>query len=219
MMRSSRWWWLVIVLAALISLYGLAYVVLGRAMYPPPLLASFVARPWGIYPHALFGGIALFAGALQFRRALLVRRPRVHRIIGTTYVASAVATGVAGGYMAMYAFGGWVTRVGFGSMAALTLWATVLAYRAIRRRDVAAHRAWTLRSYALLFAGVTLRLESPLLMLLTGDFTPAYRVVAWLSWVPNLLWAEWYLRRTAAREAAFVAALPTAPGGSARSAA
>jgi hypothetical protein len=36
----------------------------------------------------------------------------------------------------------------------------------------------------------------PLLILAFGDFTPAYQVVSWLSWVPNLLWAEWHARRT-----------------------
>jgi hypothetical protein len=54
-----------------------------------------------------------------------------------------------------------------------------------------------LRSYALIFAAVTLRIELPLLIMALGEFTPAYQVVAWLSWVPNLLWAEWYVRRTA----------------------
>jgi hypothetical protein len=50
-----------------------------------------------------------------------------------------------------------------------------------------------LRSYALVFAA-TLRIELPLLIMAFGEFT---QVVAWLSWVPNLLWAEWYVRRTA----------------------
>jgi hypothetical protein len=49
----------------------------------------------------------------------------------------------------------------------------------------------------LIFAAVTLRIELPLLVMAFGDFTPAYRVVSWLCWVPNLLWAEWYIRRTA----------------------
>jgi hypothetical protein len=43
---------------------------------------------------------------------------------------------------------------------------------------------------------VTLRIELPLLIMAFGDFTPAYQVVSWLSWVPNVLWAEWYVRRT-----------------------
>ena len=43
---------------------------------------------------------------------------------------------------------------------------------------------------------VTLRIELPLLIMAFGEFTTAYQVVAWLSWVPNALWAEWYIRRT-----------------------
>jgi hypothetical protein len=44
---------------------------------------------------------------------------------------------------------------------------------------------------------VTLRIELPLLAMAFGDFLPGYRAVAWLCWVPNALWAEWYVRRTA----------------------
>ncbi len=57
--------------------------------------------------------------------------------------------------------------------------------------------AWMLRSYALIFAGVMLRLELPLLTLAFGAFPPAYRAVAWLCWVPNLLIALWFTRRPA----------------------
>ena len=32
-----------------------------------------------------------------------------------------------------------------------------------------------------------------------GDFLAAYRLVAWLSWVPNLAWAEWWVRRRGVR--------------------
>jgi len=53
-----------------------------------------------------------------------------------------------------------------------------------------------IRSYALLFAAVTLRIELPLLIMAFGEFTPAYQVVSWLCWVPNALWAERYIRWT-----------------------
>jgi hypothetical protein len=65
------------------------------------------------------------------------------------------------------------------------------------RRDIPTHRAWMVRSYALIYAAVTLRIALPLLVIAFGDFLPAYRAVAWLSWVPNLLWAEWHVRRRA----------------------
>jgi Predicted membrane protein (DUF2306) len=90
-----------------------------------------------------------------------------------------------------------VTHLGFAALATLTFAMTVIAFREIRRRNVLAHREWMVRSYSLLFAAVTLRLELPLLVVLhAGAFTPAYQIVSWLCWVPNLVWAEWYIRRT-----------------------
>ena len=195
--RPSLAWWLVLLLAVPIVGYAIAMVVVGAPMYPPNLAASFVARPWGIFPHALFGSLALGLGALQFNRWLLLRHRPIHRTLGTVYVISALFVGLAGLYMSFYSFGGLVTHIGFGALAVLLLWTTVRAYAAARAREIAVHRRWMLRSYALIFAAVTLRMELPLLVIAFGDFTPAYQVVAWLSWVPNILWAEWYARRTA----------------------
>jgi hypothetical protein len=55
-----------------------------------------------------------------------------------------------------------------------------------------------LRSYALTFSGVTLRIWLPLLMI-PFEFETAYPMVAWLAWVPNLLVAEWAIRRRATK--------------------
>jgi ABC-type spermidine/putrescine transport system permease subunit II len=63
------------------------------------------------------------------------------------------------------------------------------------QRDFAAHRRWMIRSFALTFAAVTLRLYLPLGFLLPVSFDDAYRVISFLCWVPNLLAAEWLLRR------------------------
>jgi hypothetical protein len=38
-----------------------------------------------------------------------------------------------------------------------------------------------------------------LLTIALGEFLAGYQAVAWVSWVPNILWAEWYVRRTARR--------------------
>ena len=194
--RPPRTWWVVLVLATAISAYALAYVVVGAPMYPPTLRDSFLARPWGITPHALFGSVALGLGALQFNRWLLMRYRALHRTLGKVYVVSSLGVGAAGLYMSMYSFGGVITHVGFGTLAVLLLWTTARAYQPARARAIAVHRQWMLRSYVLIFAAVTLRIELPLLAMSFGDFTPAYRLVSWLCWVPNLLWAEWYIRRT-----------------------
>jgi uncharacterized membrane protein YozB (DUF420 family) len=66
---------------------------------------------------------------------------------------------------------------------------------AITRGDRAAHRRWMYRSYALTFAGVTLRLYLPVAIFGPYGFAAAYAVIAWLCWAPNLFVAEWLLGR------------------------
>ena len=42
----------------------------------------------------------------------------------------------------------------------------------------------------------TLRIELPLLIIVAGlSFPAAYTLVAWISWVPNWLAVEWWLRK------------------------
>jgi uncharacterized membrane protein len=191
-------WWPAAVLAFLIALYGLSFYLRGEAAFPNELSESFKARPWGIYTHVLFGPLALAIGPFQLRRDLMLRRRSLHRRLGVVYVVSAAATGAVGTYMAAYSYGGLVTHLGFGLLALATLTAALKAYASIREYDVAAHREWMIRSYALIFAAVTLRLELPFLAAALGGFRPGYQVVAWLSWVPNLVVAERYVRRTRA---------------------
>jgi hypothetical protein len=57
-----------------------------------------------------------------------------------------------------------------------------------------------IRCFALALAAVTLRNELPMLLLAARlSFHAAYITVSWLCWVPNLIVAEWWLRRTARR--------------------
>lgn len=71
---------------------------------------------------------------------------------------------------------------------------TIQAYTAIRRKEVVRHQTWMIRSFALTFAAVTLRLEIPLYMISGLKFIVAYRRVSWNCWILNLLVAEWIIR-------------------------
>ena len=79
-----------------------------------------------------------------------------------------------------------------------TLWFyfTAMAFDRIKKRDITAHRQWMWRSYALTFAAVTLRVYIYLTSWTFDLGQPeAYATLAWLSWVPNLIVVEVYLRR------------------------
>jgi uncharacterized membrane protein len=206
--RPPASWWLVATLAGVVAVYALGHLVLGDRIFVDVLADSFQARPWGIYPHAFFGMVAIAIGPLQFLPSSPVRRRGLHRGLGKVYVAAALLTGVTGIYMAAYAHGGAVAMAGFAGMSIAILGTTWKAWTTVRSRSFPAHRRWMVRSYAVLFSAVTLRLWLPLLVLAHGGaFTPAYLWAAWLAWVPNLAWAEWYVRRRPRLPAETAAAL------------
>ncbi|MCF8239068.1 MAG: DUF2306 domain-containing protein [Saprospiraceae bacterium] len=144
------------------------------------------------FTHISLGGIALLAGMTQFSARMRNRNLARHRILGKIYIGACLISGLAGLYIAQFATGGWIPRLGFTSLALFWLITTWTAWRLILIRDTEAHRRWMIRSYALTFAAVTLRLWLPLFTGPFGmDFIPAYQIIAWLSWVPNLVFAEW----------------------------
>jgi hypothetical protein len=52
-----------------------------------------------------------------------------------------------------------------------------------------------IRNFSLTFAAVTLRLWGGVFQLFGLDFETGYIITAWLSWIPNLWFAEWLIKR------------------------
>ena len=185
-------------LAIAIGFYPVAYFFMGPEM---GLLASkseeLLADPaWqgAFYGHISFGGLALLTGWTQFSRTLRRQYLPWHRRLGMVYLVAVLISGGCGVYLAFFATGGWIAGAGFFLLGLAWLFFTVLAYRAVSRRDFSGHGAFMVYSYAACFAAVTLRIWMPLLVLAFGEFLPAYRVVAWLCWVPNLMFAFFWVR-------------------------
>ena len=185
---------------------GYALVVYGffplGALLHPDMRATYALYPAAIYAHIFGSAVALIIGPFQFWTRLRNERPRLHRWLGRCYLLIGVGIGGSTGlFMAFHAFGGLPAKLGFGVLAVLWLYTGYRAYRAIRARDIAAHRRWMVRNFALTFAAVTLRLYLPTAMASGFVFEPAYVAVAWLCWVPNLIAAEWLLNRIPVRPA------------------
>ena len=194
------------ILVPLVAAYSLRYVLLGERAYIPELAASFSARPTLVLIHTLFGPIALVLGMVNLLPAHQPpSRPRSHRLVGRVYLTAAMFLGTAGLALSVHAAGGLAARLGFFVLALATLGSAGIGYWHIRHGDVVHHREWMTRSYACIFAAVTLRLWLPILIVAHGgEFLPAYRWVAWLAWVPNLALAEWAIRRGRERRAMLV---------------
>jgi hypothetical protein len=157
----------------------------------------YLQRPVGLYIHAFAIMFPLIIGPVQFFLRRLTPEARrakylpLHRWLGRIYVTGALIGGVAGLYLAFFAFGGFVSALGFGLLALLTLTCTSIAYLRIRAKNEFSHKEWMTRSYALIFAAVTLRLQLGIYIGAFGiEEMAAYQAVAWSSWVPNLIIAE-----------------------------
>jgi uncharacterized membrane protein len=174
-----------------------------------PIAQNYVARPFAIqvalYVHASFGGLALLLSPLQFIRRIRSRVPRVHRMIGRIPLVSIAVAGLAGLTLAPFNLAGTVGVFGFGMLAGCWLGFAALAFRAIRRGDIVQHRRWAIRTFALTYAAVTLRLWVAVLVSAQVGlfdiaepvaFSGAYLIVPFLAWVPNVIVAETYLRIT-----------------------
>ncbi len=165
--------------------------------------------------HILFGSVALLAGCFQvwpwFRR----RYPAAHRWTGRVYLFGGVLPGgVAVLGVAPLSSTGFVSQVGNTMLAVLWLVTAVAGYRAARRRRFVEHRRWMVRSYALTLSIVVNRLWVVLFVVLLlpqvdttygGDQDAMIRAAAgasvWMSWVVNLIVAQWWLDRGRPRPA------------------
>ena len=147
------------------------------------------------YIHLTFGGLALLSGWSQFSVWIRNKKLVLHRRLGKIYILSVFISGFAALYIAAYATGGLVSSLGFGGLAMAWLSSTYLAYRNIRQRDIENHQRWMIRSYALTFAAVTLRLWIPTFQAFVPfDFVTSYKIISWLCWIPNLAIAEWIIK-------------------------
>ncbi|MEZ4703256.1 MAG: DUF2306 domain-containing protein [Rhodothermales bacterium] len=167
----------------------------------PKLVATLLSRnPVPALAHFLGGALVLALGAFQFNGGLRRRYPAMHRWSGRLYVAGILAGGIGALAMVPRAMGGLPAQAGFGILGLIWLGTTGAGFLHIRRGNLMAHRTWMLRSYALTFAAVTLRIYLPLMVSAGVPFETAYAAVAWLCWLPNLLVAEWIIRRSVPAE-------------------
>jgi len=189
---NRGWWVLAAVLSAGVAIFSYRYLPRIGPL-APGVVQNLFARPW-LDIHVVGAATALLLGPLQFLPRLRARRRTLHRWLGRTYVTGCLIGGVGGLMMAFGTTAGPIAGAGFGCLAVIWLVSTGQAWRLAMARRFDEHRAWMIRSFALTFAAVTLRLYLPIFPLLGLSFIDGYRADSWLAWVPNLIMAELYLR-------------------------
>jgi uncharacterized membrane protein YozB (DUF420 family) len=167
------------------------------AGFPLPLVMHIV----GATVYALVGILQLVP---RFRRRHLTGHRRAGRALAVAGLLVAVsALWMTLFYEAQPGTGDllYLLRLAFASAMATCL---VLGFTAVRRRDIAAHRAWMIRAYAIGLAAGTQAFTEGIGGAIFGTGVLAADLAKGAGWVINLAVAEWAVRRPAGRRPALL---------------
>ena len=151
--------------------------------------------------HVLAGTLFLGLVPLQFSSRIRRRYLAFHRWSGRVLVVTGIVTTIAGMYFGvLMPFAGIPEAIVIGLVGMFFLFAICTAFIAIRRRDVARHRTWMIRTFAVAMGISTVRLVSiPLDLAMTpwGFSTRTIFVVSlWCGWILTAAGAELWLAHT-----------------------
>jgi len=175
--------------------------------------ARFFADPVPVVVHII--GVTVFCvlGAFQFSAGFRARWPRWHRIAGRVVAPCGLAAALSGLWMTVFYphaanVGDLLTvfRLVFGTAMAVSL---VLGFAAVLRRDIAGHRAWMTRGYAIgIGAGTQAVTQLPVVVVFGSVNTLTDALMSLGAWLLNLAIAEWFLRRRPSRRRGLTVRVP-----------
>ncbi len=115
----------------------------------------------------------------------------LHRTLGKVYMATILLGAIVALRLAATPSFGIVFGVGLGALALVWVATTGMAYIAIRRRQIAQHREWMIRSYVTTFAFVFFRIiVGGMQAAGVGELDEQLTIAAWLCWSLPLVVAE-----------------------------
>ena len=166
----------------------------------------FASFPAPVVVHILAAATYALAGILQLAPRFRRRHPVWHRRAGRVVAVAGLLVAISALWMTLFyeAQPGtgvllYVLRLVFGSAMAACL---VLGVAAVRRGDIATHRAWMVRGYAIGLAAGTQVFTEGFGGAIFGTGVLAADLAKGAGWVINLAVAEWALRRPARRRLA-----------------
>jgi uncharacterized membrane protein len=162
--------------------------------------ARFVASPVPVVLHIVGATVYAILGVFQVADGFRRRRPGWHRAAGRLLTVCGLVVGLSGLWMTVFYPGPdrsnallVAFRLLFGSAMVVSL---VLGVTTIRARNVAGHRAWMTRAYAIGLGAGTQALTLMAGELIAGPPDQLARALLMgAAWVINPAVAEWAIRR------------------------
>lgn len=199
----------------LVASYQMLSIIFPYLLPPFPTDIYFLAAkqavidflPWRLafYIHITSATLVLLLGLTQFSKSILQKAPQLHRRLGQLYISLILILAAPSGFlMGFYGSGGPWAQLAFVLQAIVWWGLSFWAYQTIRRKEVQAHARFMVRSYAMTLSAISLRGATFLAAswkMQHGIFCPNpayswlcypdfYILIAWLSWIVNLLLAE-----------------------------
>lgn len=148
------------------------------------------------YAHILPGVAFLLIAPFQLWRRFRNRHLRLHRRLGRVALGAGLVSGVFaivfGGFQAYGGIGEASAAVAFGAWFGFSL---ISGWVAGRRRDIATHRRWMIRAFAVGVAVGTIRIWIGLFEAFgILELREAFDVAFWISFIMHAAVAELYLR-------------------------
>lgn len=159
--------------------------------------------------HIVFGSIAIITCSMQVWPWLRQHHPKTHRISGRVYVfAGVVPSGLFALVVSLVSVVGPAGKIGNVLLSLLWFGTTFAGLVAARRHRFQEHRRWMIRSFALCTSIVLNRVWLFLVLMVLMPFEDSYYggdtdaliedtavAAIWLSWIVNLMIAQWWLDR------------------------
>jgi hypothetical protein len=190
--NKTSWFWFTAFKTScwVISTWGYGFF-LTTFLYPERINSSNLVVSIPLKLHTISSATALALMPFQLASQQLPR----HSNIGLVYFTSVVLGGISSLMAAMISKNGPIAQSGFlclGSSwlftAAMGWWNIVRPNR--ERKHMIRHQNWMKRNMSLTYGAVTLRIMIPIGLNITS-FEQCYPVIAWASWIPNLIVNEW----------------------------
>lgn len=162
----------------------------------------FARYPYLTLIHVVPGLLFMIMGPLQFSASIRSRHIGVHRILGRIFLANALIVGLTALAMslAMPGIGGINQAAATTLFSLFFLFALGKAYAHIRQREIALHRQWMIRAFAIGLAVATIR---PIvgIFFATARFTGLtphdfFGIAFWIGFTLHLIAAESWIHLT-----------------------
>jgi hypothetical protein len=161
----------------------------------------------GIGIHYFMGAVLVLAWPILLSQRIRARHRTVHRWTGRVYVAAGLLAGAGGMAFILARHDGGASHVAFAIWGGVMMLSATMAFVHARARRIELHRAWAIRLFAMVLGSWLFDIEYRAWRDLAGgagigsggSYGPFDYAILYLFFVPNLLVAEYFIRKGSGR--------------------